>query len=123
MVSRVSAALIVLVASVAAVAQTPVPATLMTQESVNVFRRFSIDRAKDLEFYGDVIGLQPLQGLNMPGGGQMSLLHIGTSQFKFTNAGPNRHDATGPVLDVTGLRVFTYFVADEAPVAKAFTSH
>ena len=27
------------------------------------------------------------------------------------------------MLDVTGLRVFTYFYADEAGVAKAFTSH
>jgi predicted enzyme related to lactoylglutathione lyase len=103
-------------------AQTSAPASLMTQDSVNVFRRFSIDRAKDLEFYGDVIGLQSLNGLNMPGGGQMSLFHIGTSQFKFTTAG-NRKERSGPVLDVTGLRVFTYFYADEAAVTKAFTSH
>jgi predicted enzyme related to lactoylglutathione lyase len=106
-----------------AIAQTaPIPATLMTQDSVNVFRRFSIERAKDLEFYGEVIGLQPLNGLNMPGGAQMSLFHIGTSQFKFTTAG-NRKEPSGPVLDVTGLRVFTYFYADEAAVLKAFTSH
>ena len=111
-----------LVAGLAIAQTTPVPATLMTQESVNVFRRFSIERAKDLEFYGEVIGLQPLNGLNMPGGGQMSLFHIGTSQFKFTTAG-NRKDPSGPVLDVTGLRVFTYFYADEAAVTKAFTSH
>jgi len=103
-------------------AQTPAPASLMTQDSVNVFRRFSIDRAKDLEFYGDVIGLQSLNGLNMPGGGQMSLFQIGTSQFKFTTAG-NRKEPSGPVLDVTGLRVFTYFYAEEAAVIKAFTTH
>ena len=100
----------------------PTPASLLTQDSVNVFRRFSIDRAKDLEFYGDVIGLQPLNALNMPGGGQMSLFHIGTSQFKFTTAG-NRVEPSGPVLEVTGLRVFTYFYSDEAAAAKAFTSH
>jgi len=100
----------------------PTPASLMTQDSVNVFRRFSIDRAKDLEFYGDVVGLQALNGLNMPGGGQMSLFHIGTSQFKFTTAG-NRVEPSGPVLDVTGLRVFSYFYADEGAVTKAFTSH
>jgi predicted enzyme related to lactoylglutathione lyase len=89
---------------------------------VNVFRRFSIERAKDLEFYGEVVALQPLNALNMPGGGQMSLFHIGTSQFKFTTAG-NRVEPSGPVLDVTGLRVFTYFYADESAVTKAFTSH
>src|SRR2546421_8961720 len=93
----------------------PAPASLMTQDSVNVFRRFAVDRDKVLAFYADVIGLQPLNALNMPGGGQMSLFHIGTSQFKFTTAG-TRAEKSGPVLDVTGLRVFTYFYADQATV-------
>jgi predicted enzyme related to lactoylglutathione lyase len=122
MPSRLAALLCLCAASVGAVAQATAPATLMTQESVNVFRRFAIDRAKDLEFYGEVVGLQPLRGLTMPGGGQMSLFHIGTSQFKFTTAG-NRAEPSGPVLDVTGLRVFTFFYPDEAAVTKAFTSH
>jgi predicted enzyme related to lactoylglutathione lyase len=117
-----STLLFAVAASAIVVAQTPAPASLMTQDSVNVFRRFSIDRAKDLEFYGEVVALQPLNALNMPGGGQMSLFHIGTSQFKFTTAG-NRVEPSGPVLDVTGLRVFTYFYADEAAVTKAFTLH
>jgi len=101
---------------------TPPPASMMTQDSVNVFRRFSVEREKDLAFYADAIGIQPLNALNMPGGGQMSLFHIGTSQFKFTGAG-QRAEKPGPVLDVTGLRVFTYFYSDEAAVTKAFTSH
>jgi hypothetical protein len=52
----------------------------------------------------------------------MSLFHIGTSQVKFTTAG-NRQEPSGPVLDVTGLRVFTYFYTSEAAVTAAFTSH
>lgn len=110
-------------AAAVALAEAAGPATLMTQQSVNVFRRFSVDRAKVLEFYGDVLGLEPATTLNMPGGGQMSQFHIGTSLFKFTNAGAGRREKSGPVLDVTGLRVFTYFYTDEAGVAKAFTSH
>jgi predicted enzyme related to lactoylglutathione lyase len=120
-VMRGAAAIGILLGATVA-AETPAPVSLMTQDSVNVFRRFSTDRAKDLEFYGDVIGLQALNGLNMPGGGQMSLFNIGTSQFKFTTAG-NRKEPSGPVLDVTGLRVFTYFFAEEAAVTKAFTTH
>ena len=120
--SRFTALFAASAACIVIAADAAVPASLMTQDSVNVFRRFSIERAKDLEFYGEVIGLQSLNGLNMPGGGQMSLFHIGTSQFKFTTAG-NRTEPAGPVLDVTGLRVFTYFCADEAAVTKAFTSH
>jgi predicted enzyme related to lactoylglutathione lyase len=99
------------------------PATLMTQDSVNVFRRFSADRAKVLAFYSDAIGLETAPTLNMPGGGQMSQFRIGTSLFKFTNAAVGRQEQSGPVLDVTGLRVFTYFYENEGAVARAFTSH
>src|ERR1051325_10490037 len=102
--------------------QSPVPASMMTKESVNAFRLFAVEREKDLAFYADALGIPALNALNMPGGGQMSLFHIGTSQFKFTGAG-QRAEKSGPVLDVTGLRVFTYFYADEAAVTKAFTSH
>jgi len=101
----------------------PTPATLMTQDSVNVFRRFSVGREKVLAFYGDAVSLQTAPTLNMPGGGQMSQFHIGTSLFKFTNTAAGRAEKSGPVLDVTGLRVFTFFYADEAAVTKAFTSH
>ena len=99
------------------------PAALMTQASVNVFRRFSVDRAKVLAFYGEIVGLQAAPGINMPGGGQMSILNIGTSQFKFTNAAAGRQDKSGPVLDVTGLRVFSFFYCSESDTAARFTSH
>jgi predicted enzyme related to lactoylglutathione lyase len=108
--------------SAQAPAGNPAPATAMTQDSVNVFRRFSADRAKELAFYSEVIGLQAGPGFNMPGGGQMAILNIGTSQFKFTGAG-NRQEKSGPVLDVTGLRVFSYFYCSEADVTTRLTSH
>src|SRR5262252_2261049 len=101
----------------------PAPASLLTQDSVNVFRRFSVEREKVLAFYSDAVGLQTAPSINMPGGGQMSQFHIGTSLFKFTNTAAGRQDKSGPVLDVTGLRVFTFFYADEAAVTKAFASH
>jgi predicted enzyme related to lactoylglutathione lyase len=126
MSSRLRAIPLALCAVAAVSAQTApgrAPATLMTEDSVNVFRRFSVDRAKVLAFYGDVIGLEALPALNMPGGGQMSLLHIGTSQFKFTNAAAGRQDQSGPVLDVTGLRVFSFFYCSEPKVTAQFTSH
>ena len=101
----------------------PSPATLMTQDSVNLFRRFSVDRERVLAFYNDAVGLQTAPTLNMPGGGQMSQFHIGTSLFKFTNAAGGRQEKSGPVLDVSGLRVFTFFYADEGAVTKVFTAH
>jgi predicted enzyme related to lactoylglutathione lyase len=101
----------------------PSPATLMTQESVNVFRRFAVEREKVLAFYNDAVGLQTAPAINMPGGGQMSQFHIGSSLFKFTNTAAGRQEKSGPVLDVTGLRVFTFFYPDEAAVTKAFAAH
>ncbi len=120
--SKFCAIALALSATVAVAAQTA-PAAMMTQDSVNVFRRFSVDRAKVLAYYGDVVGLQTLSALNMPGGGQMSLFHIGTSQFKFTTAAAGRQDKSGPVLDVTGLRVFSFFYCSEFETAARFTSH
>jgi len=76
-------------AAVAVAAQTA-PAEMMTQPSVNIFRRFAADRTKELEFYADVVGVRPLTPLTTPGGGQMSLFAIETSsQLKLT---PSRRD-------------------------------
>jgi predicted enzyme related to lactoylglutathione lyase len=126
MISRMTAVALLCAISATASAQAPAgnpaPATTMTQESVNVFRRFSADREKELAFYGEVVGLQAGRGFNMPSGGQMSILNIGTSQFKFTGAG-GRQDPSGPVLDVTGLRVFSFFYCSEADLTARFASH
>ena len=76
--SRMLGLSLALAAAVAVSALTPAPASIMTEDSVNVFRRFSIDRAKDLAFYNEAVGLQPQSALNVPGGGQMALFHIGS---------------------------------------------
>ena len=59
-------------------------ASLLTQPSMNVFRRFAVDRAKVMEFYGDVLGLKPLPAIGMAGGSQMSRFQVGTSEIKLT---------------------------------------
>ena len=86
---------------------------------MNVFRRFTVDRAKMIEFYGDVLGLKPLPPIGMPGGNQMSRFQVGTSEIKLTGAAPGRQDKSGAVREVTGLRVFTFFFPDEAALDRA----
>ncbi len=98
-------------------------APLLTQPSMNVFRRFTVDRAKMVEFYGDVLGLKPLPPIGMPGGGQMTRFQVGTSEIKLTAAAPGRQDKSGAVQDVTGLRVFTFFFPDESALTARFTAH
>src|SRR5687767_14175707 len=62
--------------------QAPSLAAMSTQPSMNVFRRFAVDRAKMTAFYGDVLGLEPMAPINMPGGGQMIRFQVGTSEIK-----------------------------------------
>jgi len=95
-------------------------AALSTQPSMNVFRRFAVEPARMTGFYGDVLGLKALPPLQMPGGGQMILFQIGSGQVKL-QATPAASDyASGPVREVTGLRVFTFFYSDEAAVTARF---
>ena len=98
-------------------------AGLSTQPSMNVFRRFSVDAAKMTGFYGDVLGLKALPPLRMPGGGSMILFQIGTGQVKLQATPAASEYASGPVREVSGLRVFTFFFPDEQAVTARFAQH
>ena len=78
-------ACVLVVAGVSVHAQSGVSvplASLSTQPSMNVFRRFALEPSKMAGFYADVLGLKQLPSLNMPGGGQMMLFEIGSGQVK-----------------------------------------
>jgi predicted enzyme related to lactoylglutathione lyase len=98
-------------------------ASLSTQPSMNVFRRFAVEPAKMASFYSEVLGLKQLPSLNMPGGGQMMLFQIGTGQVKLQYTAAAGEYKTGAVREVTGLRVFTFFYPDEAAVTARFVQH
>jgi catechol 2,3-dioxygenase-like lactoylglutathione lyase family enzyme len=98
-------------------------ARLSTQPSMNVFRRFSVDAAKMTGFYGDVLGLKALPPLRMPGGGSMILFQIGTGQVKLQATPAASEYASGPVREVSGLRVFTFFFPDEQALTARFAQH
>ena len=90
---------------------------------MNVFRRFSVDAAKMTGFYGDVLGLKALPPLRMPGGGSMILFQIGTGQVKLQATPAASEYASGPVREVSGLRVFTFFFPDEQALTARFAQH
>jgi catechol 2,3-dioxygenase-like lactoylglutathione lyase family enzyme len=98
-------------------------ASLSTQPSMNVFRRFAVEPAKMASFYSDVLGLKQLPSLNMPGGGQMMLFQIGSGQVKLQYTAAAGEYKSGAVREVTGLRVFTFFYRDEAAVTARFVQH
>lgn len=98
-------------------------AGLSTQPSMNVFRRFSVDAAKMTGFYGDVLGLKALPPLRMPGGGSMILFQIGSGQVKLQATPAASEYASGPIREVSGLRVFTFFFPDEQALTARFSQH
>jgi catechol 2,3-dioxygenase-like lactoylglutathione lyase family enzyme len=95
---------------------------LIWQDSMNVFRRFPVDqRAKMLEFYGKVLALRSLSPINLGGGAQMVLYGVGSGQVKLSAGQPaSRQYKSGPVNEVTGLRVITLFFPDEAALVARF---
>jgi catechol 2,3-dioxygenase-like lactoylglutathione lyase family enzyme len=86
---------------------------------INVFRRFPADRrTKVEEFYATVLAL-PVLPATAPGGGQMIRYPVGASEVKLfpTEMGPSNAAAAG---DVVGMRLLTFFYADEAALTKRF---
>jgi len=105
-------------------AQAPSPAATATtaphfaEQSMNVFRRFSGDGAKTLEFYGQVLGFGDVGAV-----GGVSRYQVGPSQLKFTRAGANTAFTRGGIHDAAGVRLWTMWFADEETLTKRFTAH
>jgi catechol 2,3-dioxygenase-like lactoylglutathione lyase family enzyme len=111
-----------------AAASYPVLATaapVLWQPSMNVFRRFAAAPEKMYEFYGPVLGFEQLQTLSVtatnPGG--VARFQAGAQELKLTRRTPNRQYQPGGVTDATGLRLVTFFFADEAALVERFTKH
>src|SRR6188474_3299687 len=105
-------------------AQSPAPATATTarpyfvEQSMNVFRRFTGDGAKTLEFYGPVLGFGDSRAI-----GAVSIYQVGPSQLKFTRAGANANFTRGAINDAAGVRLWTMWFADEDALTKRFVAH
>jgi catechol 2,3-dioxygenase-like lactoylglutathione lyase family enzyme len=92
------------------------------QPSMNVFRRFASDRARMIEFYGEVLGLRQLPSAQLGGGNEMLLFAIGTGQVKLQATPAAKDYPGGAIKDVTGLRVLTFFYPDETALSARFTA-
>jgi catechol 2,3-dioxygenase-like lactoylglutathione lyase family enzyme len=100
-------------------------APVLWQPSMNVFRRFAAEPDKMYEFYGPVLGFEQLQTLSVTAGnpGGVARFQAGAQELKLTRRTPNRQYHPGGVADATGLRLVTFFFADEAALVKRFTEH
>jgi len=93
---------------------------LLTQPSMNVYRRFAVDRTKMTQFYGEVLALRPLPTFNMPDGGQMTRFQVGTSEIKLLAAPAGRGPKSVGPRDAVGLHVLTFFFPDAAALSARF---
>src|SRR5687768_4844925 len=105
-------------APAAAVAPSGTASTYFVESSMNVFRRFSGDGARTLEFYGQVLGFGDVGAV-----GGVSRYQVGASQLKFTRAGANAKFTRGAIHDAAGVRLWTMWFADEAVLTKRFETH
>lgn len=119
----VIAAIVTLPGPMSTRAASETTAPYLAQGSMNVFRRFAVERPRMLEFYGDALGFAAMSGFNVGGEGGMSRFLIGTSQLKFTSAPRGKTYPSGNVRDVRGLRVWTFFFADEKALTARLAQH
>jgi len=124
--------LVLTLAALPASAQSPAPASapsiskaseVFAEHSANVFRRFTGDGAKTLEFYGQVLGFGDIGTVNVGAGQGVSRYQVGPSQLKFTKAGADAKFTRGAINDAAGVRLWTMWFMDEGALTKRFTDH
>jgi hypothetical protein len=100
-------------------------AKLLWQQSMNVFRRFEVEPAQMFEFYGPVLGFKQLDTItfNNTNGGGVARFQAGAQELKLTRRTPTRQYQPGGITNATGLRLLTFFFADEQALAQRFKAH
>lgn len=94
------------------------------QPSMNVFRRYAVPAEKMFEFYGTVLGFEQLVTFNPADAvGGVARFRAGAQELKLTGRVPDRTYVAGGVRDATGVRLLSFFFADEAELVRRFTAH
>jgi catechol 2,3-dioxygenase-like lactoylglutathione lyase family enzyme len=93
------------------------------QPSMNVFRRFEVDAERMYEFYGGVLGFKQLSTINVGNGGGVARFQAGAQELKLTRRVGDRRYEPGGVQAATGLRLLSFFFADEAALTQRFVQH
>jgi len=95
-------------------------APILTQPSMNVFRRFAGNAEPMYEFYGKVLGLKQLTTFDLGARTSVARFQAGASEFKLSGRVPNREYRPGGVEAATGLRLLTFFFPSEGPLEQGF---
>ena len=88
-------------------------AAVLWQPSMNVFRRFDVPAEEMFEFYGQLLGYRQLSTINVGTGAGVARFQAGAQELKLTRRVADRQYQDGGVEAATGLRLLTFFFADE----------
>lgn len=94
-------------------------ASVLWQPSMNVFRRFEVPAERMFEFYGGALGFEQLSTFAVGNGG-VARFRAGAQELKLTRRVAERSYESGGVAAATGLRLLTFFFADEAALKRRF---
>jgi catechol 2,3-dioxygenase-like lactoylglutathione lyase family enzyme len=95
-------------------------APILSQPSMNVFRRFSAEPESMYTFYGKILGFKQLTTFKLGGSIGMAWFQVGDAQLKLTGVVPNRKYYHGEVPEATGVRLLTFFFPDQDALTKRF---
>jgi hypothetical protein len=110
-------------ASSGCAAETQTAARVLWQPSMNVFRRFAVPAERMYEFYGAVLGFEQLSTINVGNGGGVARFQAGAQELKLTRRVGDRRYEPGGVTAATGVRLLTFFFADERELTARFVEH
>jgi len=97
-------------------------APVLWQPSMNVFRRFAVAPELMYQFYGEVLGFAQLSTFSVGNGG-VARFQAGAQELKLTRRVAGREYQGGGVAGATGLRLLSFFFADEAALTQRFIAH
>lgn len=96
---------------------------VLWQPSMNLFRRCSSEPETLFAFYRDVLGFEQLTSFDLGGSIPLVRIKAGATELKFTRQVGDRTYVRGGVMDATGVRLWTFFFADQAALVERFTAN
>lgn len=93
------------------------------RDSMNIYRRYQTDPRLLKEFYSGVLSLKPLPDLEVNGEFTVYRHRLGDLEVKFTSSNTGVPGPSEPPDRMTGLRLFTFFFADESRLVNRLEAH
>jgi catechol 2,3-dioxygenase-like lactoylglutathione lyase family enzyme len=97
---------------------------VISMPAMNPFRRYSAENPEPIfAFYSDVLGHERLTEYDVGGATGVMRIRAGASELKFTGDTQDEQYQTGGIKNATGIRLWTFFYADQVALTQRFRDH